>query len=44
MLAPGQLAALPTGEVTAVISSPPYADRCTNDNQRRRSRWIRAGP
>jgi hypothetical protein len=31
---PGQLGALPPGSLSAAISSPPYADRCTNDNQR----------
>lgn len=31
---PGNLGNLPTGEVSTVISSPPYADRCANDNQR----------
>ena len=33
---PGQLAALPAGEVDAVVSSPPYADQdCGGDGQRK---------
>jgi tRNA G10 N-methylase Trm11 len=32
--APGQLGALKEGAFDAVLTSPPYADRCSNDNQR----------
>ena len=31
---PAQLGNLPPGSIDACLSSPPYADRCTNDNQR----------